>query len=174
MASPDQNRDALFYARRLFTPCFLLTVCLFLLRVWLDASWVEHRVRHDIGRAAQYTSVEKQHDILIEVILRLDRYKQHVAGASVLIPGLDATRIDTVREHMDWYRLQTTNVYAESQYHDDWLNVLDDFLANYELGDLGVMRPDQRRKFNRMLQVLAVITGVALLFKLSWHEWGET
>jgi hypothetical protein len=97
-----------------------------------------------------------------------------MAGASVFMPGLDTTGIDTLREHIDWYRLQTANVYEESQYHDDWLKVLDDFLANYEVGDLGVMRPDQRGKLNRVLQILAAITGVALLFKLSWHEWGET
>ena len=41
MAQTERRRDALFYARRAFTPCLLLTVCLFLLRVWLDAWWGE-------------------------------------------------------------------------------------------------------------------------------------
>ena len=173
MARTQQNRDAVFYARRLFGPCFILLVGTFVLRAWLDASWVERRVGWMLRRAAKQATVEEQDEGIVAVEQVLDGYKRHIAGASLLIPHLDTTRIDKVRDDLDWYRLQTVHVYAESQEHEHWLKILDKFLTHYDAGDLGVARPRHRRVLTIMLWTFGSVSVISLFIKLSWHEWGE-
>jgi len=169
----EARKAALYYARRLFTPCLILMACTLLLRVWLDAWWVEFRVDSAIQRAARQSTVEARNRSLAHVVEVLDGYKQHVAAASTVMPGLDTDAIDQVREHVDWYRLQTAYVYEGSLHYDEWSTILDDFLVNYELRDLGVMPPAQRQTLTMLLWALAIATVITFFIKLSWHEWGE-
>ncbi|MFQ5811342.1 MAG: hypothetical protein ACE5JM_17120 [Armatimonadota bacterium] len=167
------TKDANFYLRRTFTPCLILMAGMFLLRVWLDGWWVEYRVGRAIERAASQTTIRARNESLAHVVDLLDGYKRHVAAASALIPRLDTTAIDKVRDDIDWYRLQTASVYQGALEYEHWSSILDDFLTNYELPDLGVMRPAQRRTLTVILWVLAAVTVVTFFIKMSWHEWGE-
>ncbi|MGD8237026.1 MAG: hypothetical protein PVH68_00615 [Armatimonadota bacterium] len=167
------TKDAYYYLRRTFTPCLILLAGMFLLRAWLDAWWVEYRVDRAMGRAARQTTVEARNESLAHAVDILDGYKRHVAGAGALIPRLDTTAIDKVRHDMDWYRLQTASVYQGSLEYEHWSTILDNFLTDYEVQDLGVMRPGQRRVLTAILWVLAAVSVVTFFIKMSWHEWGE-
>jgi hypothetical protein len=161
------------YLRRAFTPCLILTAGVFLVRLWLDGWWVERRAGWAIEHAARQPTVQERHRALADVVGILDGYKRHVAGANAVIPNLDTSSIDQLREYIDWYRLETASIYTGHREYDKWSKMLDEALRDYQLQDLGVLRPKQRRVFTVLLWVLAGATGVMFFCKMSWHEWGE-
>lgn len=160
--------------RRAFTPCLLVTAALFVARLWVDAWWVEWQVDTALQRAAAQVTVEARNDTLDHVVRILDGYKRHVAAADAFFPGLDMTAIDRVRDHIDWYRLQTASIYDGDMEYDHWSKRLDSFLSNYELQDLRVVPPAKRRVLTALLWLFGAASVVTFFIKLSWHEWGET